>query len=69
MGSLLAFLRDPNDQLSSKRLVGIGSWVAAIFFIFIFVPIGKLPAEAGLNALLMMVAAGVLGAAIDHWGK
>jgi hypothetical protein len=69
MNSFLAFLKDPNDQLSSKRLVGLGAWVNATAFIWIFVALGKLPAEVGLNAFLMMLAAGVLGATLDHWGK
>ena len=68
MGGFLQFLRDPNDQLSSKRLVGLGAWANATVFIWVFVALGKLDGQAGLNAFLMMVAAGVLGASLDHWG-
>lgn len=66
MSALLDFLKDPNDQLSSKRLVGLGSWIVSLVYICIFAALGKLGIETGLYALLGMVASGVLGASIDH---
>lgn len=67
MDKFLEFLRDPNDQLSLKRLVGASAWLNGIAFIWIFVALGKLSADTGLNAFLMVTGAGLFAATIDHW--
>lgn len=66
MQKLLEFLKDPNDQLSSKRLIGFWGGFHGTVFIWVFVSLGTLSAVEGLAAFMTMVCAGVLGAIWDH---
>jgi len=66
MEKFLEFLKDPNDQLSSKRLIGFWGGVHATAFIWVFVSFGTLSAVEGLAGFMTMVCAGVLGAVWDH---
>lgn len=63
----LEFLKDPNGQLSSKRLVGVVAFANAMVFVWVFVALGKLGASDGLNAFLAIVGAGLFFNTADHW--
>lgn len=66
MSSFLEFLKDPNDQLSSKRLIGFWATVHGTAFVWTFVALGTLSAEIGLAAFMTMVCGSILGSTWDH---
>ena len=67
MNTLLAFLKDPNDNLSSKRLVGLGAF-ASLVAVGWFCLLTNRPAPTEfMNDLMLCVGMGVLGAIVDHF--
>jgi hypothetical protein len=60
------FLKDPNDQLSSKRLIGFWAAFHGTAFIWVFVALHTLSAELGLAAFMTMVCGAILGSTWDH---
>lgn len=63
------FLRDPNGDLSSKRLVGLVGMVNVVLFSWIMVSIGKMDPSLAIYAFMGLVAGGLMGATLDHWTK
>ena len=61
------FLKDPNDQLSSKRLLLLGSSLSAVAYIWVFAAWGKLDPATGLTAFVTMIGIGAAGATLDHF--
>jgi len=66
MDKFLEFLKDPNDQLSSKRLLGFWAAAHGTAFVWVFAALGTLSTEIGLAAFMTMVCGAILGSTWDH---
>jgi len=69
MEKFLNFLKDPNGDLSSKRLIGFVGAANTIGYCWIFTAVGKMDPSVAVYAFMGMVLGGIFGATVDHWSK